>query len=146
MSAEPTAATTTVPGKRHTRQRAAVLRAMSDNDEFRTPQQWHEHIRNQGDAVGLTTVYRTLAALAESGMVDTLVDEHGEVRYRRCDEQAHHHHLVCRTCGATVEVAAGPIETWAQQTAFEHGYTDPMHTVEVFGTCPMCQRDDGEVD
>lgn len=139
MGAEHAVTPDTVPGKRHTRQRAAVLRAMSDSDEFLTPQQWHEQVRSHGDAVGLTTVYRTLAALAASGMVDTLVDEHGESRYRRCVEQTHHHHLVCRNCGATIEVAAGPVESWAQRTAAAYGYSDPVHTVEVFGTCPTCQ-------
>lgn len=131
--------TATVPGKRNTRQRAAVMRAMSNSDDFLTPQQWHEEVRRQGETVGLTTVYRTLSALADSGMVDTIVDEHGEARYRSCDAQSHHHHLVCRICGATVEVAAGPVEAWAQQMATEHGYTDPVHTVEIFGTCPACR-------
>jgi Fur family transcriptional regulator, ferric uptake regulator len=140
MAVDPVTTPPAVPGKRNTRQRTAVLRAMSDSDDFLTPQQWHDMVRRQGDAVGLTTVYRTLAALADSGMVDTIVDEHGEARYRRCEEEEHHHHLVCRVCGATVEVAAGPVEAWAQRTATDHGYTNPVHTVEIFGTCPQCAR------
>jgi len=139
MASESITSTDAVPGKRHTRQRAAVLSALAASDDFRTPQQWHEAVRRQGDAVGLTTVYRTLAALAESGMVDSIVDEAGETRFRRCADAAHHHHLICRACGATVEVAAGPVEAWAQKMASEHDYSEPMHTVEIFGTCPRCQ-------
>jgi Fur family ferric uptake transcriptional regulator len=52
---------------------------------------------------------------------------------------AHHHHLVCRACGATVEVTGPAVETWAEQVAAEHGFRDVSHTVEVFGTCPACQ-------
>jgi Fur family ferric uptake transcriptional regulator len=50
----------------------------------------------------------------------------------------HHHHLVCRSCGATVEVADPPVERWAARIAAEHGFVDVHHQVEVFGTCATC--------
>lgn len=124
---------------RATRQRAAVLRALADSDDFLTAQEWHDAIRAQGDAVGLTTVYRTLAALAESGGVDAITDETGEARYRRCSDRGHHHHLVCRKCGATVELESAPVEAWTHAIAKGHGYTDLAHTVEIFGVCPRCR-------
>ena len=124
-------------GLRPTRQRTAVLRGLETADDFRSAQEWHESITGGGEAVGLTTVYRTLAALAAAGAIDCIVGADGEARYRRCSE-GHHHHLVCLSCGATVEVAAPDVEAWASRTADVHGFTDISHTVEIFGRCQDC--------
>ncbi len=131
--------TQTPDGMRTTRQRTAVLRALEADDEFRTAQEWHEALRRNDEAVGLTTVYRTLAALAQNGAVDSIVGEDGEARYRRCDARTHHHHLVCRTCGACVELSAEDVEVWADAVARAHGYAEVSHTVEIFGICPSCR-------
>ena len=61
--------------------------------------------------MGLATVYRTLSALADAGEVDMLRNEDGEAIWRSCSD-THHHHLVCRTCGATVEVEGPAVERW----------------------------------
>ena len=125
-------------GPRPTRQRRAVAAALAGCDEFRSAQEIHELIAERGESVGLATVYRTLAALAESGEVDMLRNEDGEAVWRRCSE-THHHHLVCRSCGATVEVEGPTVERWTSAIAGEHGFTDVSHTLEIFGTCPACR-------
>jgi Fur family ferric uptake transcriptional regulator len=89
--------------------------------------------------VGLSTVYRCLTALAADGDVDTLLRDDGESVYRRCAGATHHHHLVCRTCGSTVEVEGPTVERWAEKVAAEHGYDDVSHTLEVFGRCSACR-------
>ena len=125
-------------GARPTPQRQAVVAALSGFDDFRSAQEIHDLISQQGDSVGLATVYRTLAALAEAGEVDMLRQEDGEAVWRRCSE-THHHHLVCRGCGATVEVEGPAVERWTSAIASEHGYADISHTLEIFGTCPACR-------
>jgi Fur family ferric uptake transcriptional regulator len=122
---------------RQTRQRTAVKALLDDLDEFRSAQQLHDLLREQGASVGLTTVYRSLQALADAGEVDLLVNDDGETLYRRCSEH-HHHHLVCRSCGTTVEIAGPDVETWADDVAAEHGFTAVSHTVELFGLCADC--------
>lgn len=124
-------------GVRATRQRAAVLAALAEVDDFRSTQDLHEYLRGRGDAVGLTTVYRTLQALADAGEVDVIVREDGESVYRQCSG-THHHHLVCRTCGRTVEVEGPAVERWATRVAEEHGFSDVSHTLEIFGQCSRC--------
>jgi len=124
---------------RSTRQRAAVSALLAETDEFRSAQDLHDLLRRRGDSVGLTTVYRTLQALAEAGEVDVLRTDDGEAVYRRCST-GHHHHLVCRGCGRTVEVAGPTVERWADQVAAEHGFTEVSHTLEIFGTCANCAR------
>ena len=100
----------------------------------------HEALTRAGDTVGLTTVYRALSELAESGRVDVLRTGEGEAIYRRCASDEHHHHLVCRSCGDAVEVRAEAIERWAREVAEEHGFTSITHTAEVFGVCTACER------
>ncbi|PRW64119.1 Fur family transcriptional regulator [Actinopolyspora mortivallis] len=126
-----------IPGLRATRQRAAVSRLLNEIDDFRSAQELHEKLRHRGEGIGLTTVYRTLQSLAEAGEVDVLRSESGEAVYRKCSDQ-HHHHLVCRHCGRTVEVADPPVEDWAERIAAEHGFSQVHHTVEIVGTCADC--------
>jgi Fur family transcriptional regulator, ferric uptake regulator len=126
-----------VPGRRQTRQRSAVLALLEELDGFRTAQDLHALLRERGDAVGLATVYRALQALVDDGLVDVLRSSDGEAAYRRCSP-VHHHHLVCRSCGRTVEVADAPVERWAARIAAEHGFADVQHQLEVFGTCASC--------
>jgi Fur family ferric uptake transcriptional regulator len=123
--------------QRSTRQRAAVSAALDSVSDFRSAQELHDLLRQRGENVGLTTVYRTLQALAESGEVDVLRTDDGESAYRRCS-QGHHHHLVCRVCGRAVEVEGPAVERWAERVAAEHGFTDVSHTMEIFGRCPSC--------
>ena len=120
---------------RVTRQRTAVAKALEGSTDFRSAQQLHEALRASGDGIGLATVYRTLQQLADGGEVDVLRNADGESVYRRCVRREHHHHLVCRSCGATVEVARAAVETWAAAVAAEHGFVEVSHTLEVFGTC-----------
>ena len=121
-----------------TRQRAAVSRALASAEGFQSAQSLHDAMRRSGESVGLTTVYRHLQSLADAGEVDVLRTADGESVYRRCQVEDHHHHLVCRSCGATVEVTGPAVERWATAVAAKHGFRDVSHTVEVFGTCPAC--------
>lgn len=125
---------------RVTRQRVAIADVLSQTDEFRSAQQLHEALRDGGDAIGLATVYRTLQALADQGEVDVLRAADGEVLYRQCERREHHHHLVCRSCGRTVEVDGPSVEVWAEQIGASHGFADIDHTLELVGTCKDCAR------
>ena len=122
---------------RPTRQRRAIAAAMETFDDFRSAQEIHALLSSAGDRVGLSTVYRTLQALADAGEIDSLRTESGESIYRRCSA-THHHHLVCRSCGATVEVEGPAVEKWTRSVAAAHGYREVSHTLEIFGTCGDC--------
>src|SRR2546430_16970735 len=118
---------------RNTRQRAEVLALLGGTDEFRSAQQLHAQLRAAGSGVGLTTVYRTLQILAEVGEVDQMRLPDGEQLYRRCSRSQHHHHLVCRGCGRTVEGEGPPVEKWAEKQAAQHGFPEGGHTLGNFG-------------
>ncbi|NUW40308.1 Fur family transcriptional regulator [Nonomuraea rhodomycinica] len=118
--------------------RDAVHDTLRRSEGFRSAQDVYTEMRQHGAKIGLTTVYRALQALADGGQVDVLRTDDGESVYRACASGDHHHHLVCRRCGHTVEVAGPAVERWAEAVGGEHGFTEITHTVEVFGTCASC--------
>ena len=128
------------PRRRSTKQRAAIVRALTDATGFRSAQELFDQLRAHGEQVGLTTVYRTLQSLADEGEVDVLVTDGGEAIYRRCETDAHHHHLVCRECGHSVEIESEAVERWAAVTAADHGFSQVTHTAEVYGVCTGCRE------
>ena len=123
---------------RATRQRAAVVDILARTDEFRSAQQIHAALEAEGTKVGLATVYRNLQTLAGTGAVDQVRSAEGEVLYRACEKQEHHHHIVCRRCGYTVEVAGGELEEWIRRVSAQQGFTQMEHTAEFFGLCAAC--------
>ncbi len=146
---EPANPVDTEPGRpagrlRNTRQAAAVEAVLRDADGFRTAQDLFAELRRRGDRIGLTTVYRHLNQLAERGSADVVHSAEGESQFRLCGigtashgaPAGHHHHLVCRVCGRSVEVSGPEVEKWADRVAAAAGYTEISHTIEVFGLCP----------
>ena len=125
--------------KRNTWQREAVRDALTTSEGFVSAQSLHTSLREAGSSIGLATVYRALADLAVEGEADSLQQE-GESLYRACTPGSHHHHLICRNCGLTVEIEADAVEEWAKSVAAQHGFTQPNHIVDVFGLCANCSR------
>ena len=129
--------------QRNTWQRDRVRAALSDTQGFVSAQDLHATLRADNTGIGLATVYRALATLAAAGEADQLQSPDGEAIYRACTSTGHHHHLICRQCGLTVEIQAHDVEEWAHRTAATHGFTHAQHVVDIFGLCPTCSaRDD----
>lgn len=126
-------------GLRATRQRVAVLAALARERDDATAQEIHARLGDKGQRIGLATVYRTLAALSEIGVIDALMHRPGELCYRLCGE-GHHHHLVCSQCHRVVELGDCELDDWLERLGDAHGFTVSAHTVEVTGTCAECQR------
>lgn len=128
--------------KRNTWQREAVREALGESDGFISAQSLFSTLRDGGSPIGLATVYRALSSLAVEGEADSLQSPDGESLYRACSSTGHHHHLICRNCGLTVEIEADPVEEWAQKVASANGFTQPQHVVDVFGLCRDCSATD----
>ena len=138
MTTQRSTAGSVSPRPRATWQRAAVSDILARTEEFRSAQQIHAALEAEGTKVGLATVYRNLTAMAESGEVDQVRSTEGETLYRECERAEHHHHIVCRRCGHTVEVAGGELESWIRRVSAEAGFTRMEHTAEFFGLCMEC--------
>lgn len=132
--------------QRNTWQRDRVRAALGDTQGFVSAQDLHAALRDENTGIGLATVYRALATLAASGEADQLQSPEGEAIYRACSSDGHHHHLICRRCGTTVEIQATDVEEWAQRTAAAHGFTRAEHVVDIFGLCADCTAAVGRGD
>lgn len=123
-------------GLRATPQRIAVLAALVGREGDATAQALHAELQETHPGIGLATVYRTLGALAESGVIDAMQHGHGTC-YRRC-APGHHHHLTCRSCHRVVEVRDCDVASWADRVGGAHGFSGVTHQVELVGTCQEC--------
>jgi Fur family ferric uptake transcriptional regulator len=125
-------------GLRPTAQRVGVLAELMREQDDVTAQELHERLRARGERLGLATVYRTLNALAEEGVVDALAHHPGELCYRWCGDE-HHHHLVCSSCHRVVELAECELDPWLDRIAAQHGFVATDHRLEVAGVCAGCR-------
>lgn len=127
--------------QRNTWQRESVRQSLAESGGFISAQDLHSRLRDEETGIGLATVYRALSGLAESGEVDSLLSPAGESLYRYCQSTSHHHHLVCRSCGLTVEIEAAEVEEWATRTASQHGFSEAAHVIDIFGLCEPCAQE-----
>lgn len=129
-------------GPRSTRQKRAVAQLLGELDVFCSAQDLYAELRRRGERVGLTTVYNQLRTLSDSGEVDVTRSAEGENLYRLCGRE-HHHHLVCRGCGMTIEVEGPELEAFATRLARKYHFSDVTHAFEVAGFCSSCARGGG---
>lgn len=125
-------------GQRITKQRTAIAALLEELDDFRSAQQIHALLHQRGGSIGMATVYRTLGSMAQAGELDVTRTESGEALYLLCAPTEHHHHLICRRCGRTVDVAGPSMEEMVGSITAGHGFVDVSHTLEFFGTCAEC--------
>ena len=124
-------------GLRATRQRLSVIEALRGRPDAVTAQDLHMELRRAGEPIGLTTVYRTLTALADTGLLDTFTRE-AEQAFRLCGD-GHHHHIVCETCNKVEEIEVAEVERWVGDVAARHGYEVTGHRADIFGICDACR-------
>ncbi|MHA7961248.1 Fur family transcriptional regulator [Streptomyces sp. L500] len=125
---------------RATQRRAVVLGALVVAEGFVSAQALHKRLVAEGSSVGLSTVYRTLTALAEAGRADIFRDTNGGRLFRHRPGPDHRRYLVCTECGLSLPVESDPVEKWAARIARTSGFADVRHAVELSGRCPDCCR------
>ena len=131
---------------RNTPRQQALLEVLDEADGFLSASELHgrlcAYLAPQGLRVGIATVYGQLRRLAQCGAVDTLHGDDGETRYWLPRGDAHHHYLVCRSCGRALEIVAEPVEEWADVLGASFGFRDVTHIFELSGLCDRCADPD----
>jgi Fur family ferric uptake transcriptional regulator len=90
--------------------------------------------------VGRATVFRTLDLLTDSGSLERIDLPSGEHAYVACEPRDHHHHVVCRSCGASVEVSDAGLQGVVDEIGARSGYRIESHRLELYGLCPNCEK------
>jgi Fur family ferric uptake transcriptional regulator len=125
-------------GARATRQRVRVLAELMRERDDVTAQELHGRLRTSGERMGLATVYRTLGLLAGEGVIDALSHHPGELCYRWCGDE-HHHHLVCNRCHRVIELRECELDSWLDRLSADYGFVATGHRLEVAGLCGDCR-------
>lgn len=125
-------------GYRLTRPRRAVADLIGSRSGHFTAADLLVDARRKRLSLGRATVFRNLDLLTELGALERLDLPNGEHAYVACEPEQHHHHVVCRSCGKSVEVADGGLQSVVAEIARRSGYAIDAHRLELFGTCPQC--------
>ncbi len=87
----------------------------------------------------LVTIYRSLDAFVQLGIVSKCDFDDGVSRFEIAHEGHHHHHLICKVCRVVRQIQNCSID---QELILpkKHGFTDITHKLEFFGICLKCQE------
>ena len=125
-------------GVQVTAQRLAVLRAVA-HQPHGTADDVERFARGEIGAISRQAVYDALGTLTDKGLIRRIQPAHSAARYEdRVDDN--HHHLVCRTCGVTVDVDCAVGTAPCLQAEDAHGFVVDEAEVVYWGSCPDCQR------
>jgi Fur family peroxide stress response transcriptional regulator len=128
-------------GMRLTHQRLEVVREIAGTDEHPDVESIYRGVRDRVPTISLDTVYRTLAALADLGLISRVTATPGPARYDA--NTSRHHHFVCTRCGLVRDVVNPDLD---QMRAIDQtAALGTVHSVEVQlrGVCRGCERSDG---
>jgi len=123
-------------GLQVTAQRLAVLRAVSGRPHC-TADQVAEDVRAEIGAISRQAVYDALGMLVEKGLIRRIQPAGSPALYED-RVGVKHHHVICRTCGRTVDVDCTLGETHCATAAADSGYQIEQAEVIYWGTCPEC--------
>lgn len=126
-------------GYRLTEPRRAVLELIGGRNGHFTAADLVEAARSRRLNIGRATIFRALELLLDLGLVERLDLPSGEHAYVAC-EPAHHHHVVCSSCGRSAEIDDAGLRAVVDDVARRTGYLVDTHRLELFGTCPACAQ------
>jgi Fur family transcriptional regulator, ferric uptake regulator len=125
-------------GYRLTGPRRALAGLVASREGHFTADDLLDLARRRRLGLGRATIFRALDVLTELGVIERLDLPSGEHAFVAC-EPAHHHHVVCASCGRATWVADHELEQVAARIGRETGYRIATHRLELFGICPDCQ-------
>lgn len=102
----------------------------------------YQALRDDGEEIGLATVYRVLTQFEAAGLVERHHFESGQAVFE-LSEKGHHDHIVCVTCGKVEEFFDEMIENRQREIARDKGYKVTDHSLTLYGQCPDCQKSNG---
>lgn len=123
-------------GYRLTPQRLAILDILDHNVGHLSPLEIYQHASQRLPGITETTVYRTLDFLANHGLAVAAHMGEGKLGYESSVRQ--HHHLICRNCGYSIEIAPIFLEALTNQFKEQTGFMIDCSHLTFLGLCPDC--------
>lgn len=126
-------------GVRMTRQRVAILEVLAETDDHPDANEIYRRVFARDATVSLSTVYRTMRILEESGAIHRHAFEDGRARFEHSDRE-HHDHLIDMATGKVIEFRSEKIERLQAEIAAELGYELVRHRLELYGVKKAAPR------
>jgi Fur family ferric uptake transcriptional regulator len=124
-------------GYRLTPQRLMILEAIEGASGHVSAEEIYQKIRQSYPGLNISTVYRTMELLKETGMVTETDMGDGRVRFHSVGHE-HHHHLVCSKCGKVVELDESMLAPLAAMLNNKYGFLADLKHLAIFGRCKDC--------
>jgi Fe2+ or Zn2+ uptake regulation protein len=125
-------------GLRLTPQRSIILETVAHLDGHPTAQDVFQGAATRLPGLNLATVYRTLEALQNAGLVDSMEAPGGQARFALRDREHLHHHLVCEECGGEWEIDGDEVRGLAAVLLRQHGFRLHTDHLTLVGLCRSC--------
>ena len=103
-----------------------------------SPLEIYQNLLKKKKEVGLTSIYRSLDLFESLSMVFKIING-SSVRYKLCELENHHHHIVCKACGDVVELNFCDISDWSKKVTESTGYQVVDHQLNFYGFCKSCK-------
>ena len=126
-------------GYRLTPQRLMILSAIENSDDHISAEEIYAQVVAKYPNINISTVYRTLELLEELGLVTETDLGEGRVRYHPV-EQGNHHHLVCRECGAIIDLDEALLSSPESTLLKEYEFSADLRHLAIFGRCVNCSK------
>lgn len=127
-------------GLKHSAQRDAILRIFMGTRDHLSTEELHRLVKKHDPTIGYTTVYRTLKLFAQCGLAAEVEFHDGVARYEHGLNRRTHHHMVCTTCGDSIEFFAPEIEEIEERIGREFHFAPARHRFQIYGICEACQQ------
>ncbi|MDP4033904.1 MAG: Fur family transcriptional regulator [Pseudorhodobacter sp.] len=118
-------------GLRITAQRVAVLQVLAGSEDHPDVAEIHLRVRDSDPKISIATVYRTVSALEQAGVIQRHTFEGASARFERVDK-LHHDHIVDLDSGEIVEFQSDHIEQLQAEIASRLGYDVIHHRLELY--------------
>src|ERR1700751_2146043 len=132
-------------GLKQTAQRDTILRTFLETREHLSIEELHRLVKKKDPKIGHTTVYRTLKLLAECHLASEVAFHDGISRYEHQYNRRSHHHMVCTSCGSSVEFFSPEIGKLEEEIGKKYHYPTPRHTFQIYGVCEDCRKKNGSL-
>jgi len=126
-------------GYRLTPQRRMILSAIENSDDHISAEEVYAQVVAKYPNVNISTVYRTLELLKRLGLVTETDLGEGKVRYHPADK-GHHHHLVCKECGAIIDLDESVMAPVKDTLLREYKFIADLEHLAIFGRCVNCSK------
>lgn len=121
-------------------QRDAILRTFLAEGDHLTTGELHGLVSKEEPTIGYTTVYRALRLFVQCGLATEVEFSDGVARFEHCLNRRNHHHMICTTCGDSVEFFSPEIQEIEQRIGKRFHYRTTLHRFQIYGICETCLK------